>query len=224
MKTSKFGLKNLIRYFYSNSPVIQKYWTAKFMFKLIKIWWCTYVSVGVDNLLDVFELVAEFLPLSQGEAVVVEAAHLLPESAAGVVERGHASDVGGTTLEGAVPLAGEQAGWHVGSQFVVIGWLGLIVALSSHQLAAHGVIARPVGGGLFVCPVRHWGLAEASDAAHLEQAESWYLGCNLNWVGSVRTRSVPLLSVRVASFDILDRYILAGITFAARVNVNFIAE
>lgn len=97
------------------------------LFRLIFMF--TYASIGLDDLFDVLKLVPKVLSLSQREAVVVERAHLLSESTASVVERGHASDVGGASLEGAVSMAGEEAGWR--GSHAVVRWLAL-VALSSH--------------------------------------------------------------------------------------------
>jgi len=183
----------------------------------------TYASVGVDHLFDIFELGTEVLFLSHRQAVVVETAHLLSEGAASVVAGSHTSDLS-VALKSAVSLAGEEASWHVGSQFVVVCWLLNVVALSSHQFATNGIVARPVGGSLFVGPVRHWCLAESSNTTHLEQTESWNFLCDHNLFTTVGGGSFSLLSVRIASFDILDCNILAGITFAARVNVNFLGE
>lgn len=180
-------------------------------------------SVGIDHLFDILELVTKVLSLSHRQAVVVEAAHLLSECATSVVEGSHTSDLSVATLESAVSLAGEEASWHVGSQFVVVCWFLNVVALSSHQFATNGIIARPVGGSLFVGPVRHWRLAESSNTTHLEQTESWNFLCN-HKLFTVGGGSFSLLSVRIASFDILDCNILAGITFAARVNVSFLGE
>ena len=80
------------------------------------------------------------------------------------------------------------------------------------------IVARSVGS--FLGPAGEWCLdTEASD---LEKVKAWQVEFTIPTVLTVaRARAITRLSVRVASFNILDVNIMAGITFAACVNVDF---
>ena len=83
------------------------------------------------------------------------------------------------------------------------------------------IVARSVG--IFLGSAGEWCLLDTeANTSDLEKVETWKVEFSIPTVLAVsRAGAITRLSVRVASFDILDGNIIAGITFTACVNVDF---
>lgn len=171
----------------------------------------TYTSVGIDDLLDVFQLVAQVLLFSHRQAIVVEGVHTLTESTAGVVERGHASqELTAATFEGHT-LAGACAA-AVRRVLHGVRDLGFLSRVTE-EVREEAAVARSQCSAISFCPGREWCLACSTDTSNMQQVESWELLIGLSGA-SPGARGIPLgvITFRIASADVL-----AAVTCAARV-------
>ena len=82
------------------------------------------------------------------------------------------------------------------------------------------IVARSVG--IFLGSAGEWCLDTEANTSDLKKVKTWKVKFSIPTVLAVsRAGAITRLSVRVASFDILDGDIVAGITFTACVNVDF---
>lgn len=95
-----------------------------------------------------------------------------------------------------------------------------VITGSSLAQSVDWIVAGSVG--IFLGSAGEWCLDTEASTSDLEKVETWQVEFGIPTVlAAARAGAITRLSVRVASFDILDGNIMAGITFAACVNVDF---